>query len=177
MSGRYKESCMKFTNEELKKYLYDRFFEYPDLQIRCLSEDEVELDFDSSEKIETIVFDDKENIAIMFYGHQTSIFAYKEELMFIDESGRNVYTSSDVQGNAVYEGDLREMSHEEMLYMFSEIILCFIDATDISITQFDAPEGKYRKYKWYDPHLFVVDVTNDHIAKKSNVYENITINH
>lgn len=78
MSGRYKESCMKFTNEELKKYLYDRFYEYPDLQIRCLSEDE-------------------------------------EELTFIDESGRNVYTSS--------------------------------------------------------------DVTNNHITKKSSVYENITINY
>ena len=47
-------------------------------------------------------------------------------MMFIDEGSKGTYTSSDVYNNVVYEGNLREMSHEEMLRMFSEIILCFI---------------------------------------------------
>ena len=113
----------------------------------------------------------------MFFGYQTSIFAYDAEIKFIDESAKGTYTSSDVYGNAVYEGNLQEMSHEEMLQMFSEIILCFIDATDVSMTTLAAPENKYKKYKYYTPHMFMVEVKNNHLTEKINVYENITIKH
>ena len=37
----------------------------------------------------------------MFLGHQTSIFAYNQEIMFIDEASRGSYTISDVYGNVV----------------------------------------------------------------------------
>lgn len=179
MSGKYKEYCMKFSNEELKKYIVDYLINnsWDNKLIRFLSEDGDEIEIDSSEKIETIAFDEKENISIMFFGYQTSIFACDVEIMFIDEDVKGTYTSSDVCYNAVYEGNLREMSHEEMLQMFSEIILCFIDAIDVSMTQFTVPENKYKKYKYYTPHMFVVNVKNNHITEKINVYENITIKH
>lgn len=48
------------------------------------------------------------------------------EIMFIDENSKGIYTSGDVYNNVVYEGNLRDMSHEEMLKMFSDIILCFM---------------------------------------------------
>ena len=54
----------------------------------------------------------------MFLGHQTSMFAYNQEIMFIDEASRESYTISDVYGNVVYEGKMEEMSHEEMLDFF-----------------------------------------------------------
>lgn len=100
---------------------------------------------------------------------------YDLELMFIDEDSKGTYTESDIYNNVVYEGNLREMSHEEMLQMFSDIILCFIDATDISMTRLSVPENKYKRYNYYEPYMFIVDVKNNHIAKKTNIYENITI--
>lgn len=95
--------------------------------------------------------------------------------MFIDEKSKGIYTLSDVYNNVVYEGNLREMSHEEMLKMFSEIILCFIDAEEVSMTQLDVPENKYKKYNYYKPHMFIVEVKNNDTIKKTRVYENITI--
>lgn len=151
MSEKYNEYCMKFSNEELKKYLYERFCGDDNLKIKCLSEDCEEIDITSTKKIEIITFDEKENIFIMFLGCQTSIFVYDTEIMFIDEDSKNTYTSSDVYNNVVYEGNMREMTHEQMLQMFAEIILCLIDATDICVLQSDVPKNKnYKKYKYYD---------------------------
>lgn len=180
MSEKYKEHCMKFSNEELKKYMVEYLINnsWDNKLIRFLSEDGDEIEIDSSEEIGTIVFDgEDENLFINFYGIHTSIFAYNEEIMFIDEDSKGTYTSSDVYNNVVYEGNLREMSHEEMLQMFSEIILCFTDAIDVSMTQFSAPENNYKKYNYYEPHMFTVNVKNNHITEKISVYENITIKH
>lgn len=180
MSEKYKGSCMKFSNEEIKKYMIEYLIDNSlrNESIRFLSEDGDEIEIDSSQKIGTIVFDGKdENLFINFYGIHTSIFVYNEEIMFIDENSKGTYTSSDVYNNVVYEGNLREMSHEEMLKMFSEIILCFKDATDVSITQLAVQGNKYKRHNYYEPHMYVIDVKNNHIAGKINIYENITIKH
>ena len=87
-----------------------------------------------------------ENLFINFYDIHTSILVYDIEIMFIDENSKGAYTSGDVYNNVVYEGKLRELSHEEMLKMFSEVILCFRDAEDVSMTQSDVQENKYKKY-------------------------------
>ena len=178
MNGKYDDYCMEFSNKELKehlvKYLIDNSWD--EGPIRCLSKDEEEVDINSSEEIRTIVFDgEKEDIFIKLYRAHTSIFVYDLEIMFIDEWGKGTYTSSDVYGNAVYEGRLRELSHEEMLRMFAEILLCFIDSTGVSMTQSDAPENRYKKYRHYTPSMFKIKVQNNHIFKKTRVYENITI--
>lgn len=180
MREEYKGCCMKFSNEELKKYMVDYLIDnsWDCMQIRFLSEDGDDIELDSSEEIETIVLDGTdENLCIMFFDCQTSVFVYNEEIMFIDDNAKGSYTSSDVYGNAVYEGKLREMSHEEMLHLFSEVILCFADATDVSITQSVAPENKYKKYWYYTPHLFTVHVKKKGKAEQISVYENITIVH
>lgn len=123
--------------------------------IRFLSEDGDEIEIDSSKEIGTIVFDgNDENLFINFYGIHTSIFAYNVEMMFIDEDSKGTYTSSDVYNNVVYEGNLREMSHEEMLRMFSEIILCFIDAETVTMTQSSVPENKYKSIIIMNPMNF-----------------------
>ena len=178
MSDIYNSYCMKFSNEELKKYMIDYLIDNSCDKglIRCLSENGDEIETTSSESIETIVFDgEDENLFISFYGVHTSIFVYDEEIMFIDEHSKGIYTSSDVYNNVVYEGFLREMSHEQMLQMFSEIILCFIDARGVCITQADVSVDKYRKYNYYEPHMFDVIVENNHTEKRQKIYENITI--
>lgn len=175
---------MKFTNEELKKYFIENIkkCEWANLDIRLLADDGEEIDNNSDVKIETIVFDgEDENIFINFYGIQTSIFCFDKEIMFIDEKSKGIYTSSDVDNNVVYEGNLREMTHEEMLQMFADIIMCFIDATGISVTQSDIPEPlkneEYKKSNYYDPHVFIVNVEKKHIMGETKVYENIIVNY
>ncbi len=121
MSEKYKEYCMKFSNEEIREYMAGYLISnsMDNKLIRFLSEDGGEIEFNSSKKIETIVFDGcDENLFINFYGIHTSIFVYDMEIMFIDENSKGIYTSSDIYNSVVYEGDLREMSHEEMLKMF-----------------------------------------------------------
>lgn len=178
MSEKYNEYCMKFSNEELKNAFEKQFSEKVCSKIICITEDESKVDFESDGKIETIAFDEEENIAIMFLGYQTSIFAYDKELMFIDENSKGTYTFSDVFDNVVYEGKMRRMSHEQMLSMFVEIISCFIDATSIHITQLDVPETSgYQRYNYYEPHLFIINVENNHADRQSRTFENITINY
>lgn len=171
---------MKFSNEELRRYMVEYLIDnsWGNKLIRFLSEDGDEIAIDSSEKIGTIVFDEfDENLFINFYGIHTSIFAYDIEIMFIDEDSKGIYTFSDVYNNVVYEGDLRSLSHEEMLKMFSEIILCFHDVEEVSKIQTDAQENKYKKYNYYEPHMFIIDVENSHAEKQSQTFENITINY
>lgn len=180
MSEKYKEYCMRFSNEELKNYMVEYLINNlcDKKTIRFLSEDGDEIEIDSFEEIGTIVFDGhEENLFINFYGIHTSIFVYDLEIMFIDESSKGTYTSSDVYNNVVYEGNLREMSHKEMLQMFSEIILCFIDAETVTMTQSSAPKNKYKKYNYYEPHEFLLEVKNNRTTEKTSIYENITIKH
>ena len=162
MSEKYKEYCMKFSNEEIRAYMVDYLISnsMDNKLIKYLSED-----------------GDDENLFINFYGIHTSIFVDDTEIMFIDENSKGIYTSGDVYNNVVYEGNLRDMSHEEMLKMFSDIILCFYDAEDISIFQLDVPENAYKKYNYYEPHRFIIEVKNSNEIQKESIYENITIKH
>lgn len=178
MSGMYNGYCMKFRNEEIKKDFYDKFSKEIQAKIICIAEDGAKINFGSGRKIETIAFDEKENIAIMFLGYQTSIYVYDKELMFIDEDSKGTYTISDVYENVVYEGKMREMSHEQMLSMFVKIISCFLDAISVHILQLDVPETSgYQMYNYYKPHMFIINVENSHADKQFQKFENITIHY
>lgn len=162
---------------ELKDIFYNEFSEELKSKIKCLSEDGNEIDFLSNERIETIAFDEKENISIMFFGYQTSIFIYEKEWMFMDDNSKGSYTLSDVYNNIVYEGNMRELSHEQMLKMFAEIILCFINVKDIQVEELDVPKEKnYKSYKYFEPHMYVINTKTDNPLEVTKIYENITIN-
>ena len=69
MSEKYKEYCMKFSNEEIRAYMVDYLISNSmnNKLIKYLSEDGDEIQFNTSEKIGTIVFDgDDENLFINF---------------------------------------------------------------------------------------------------------------
>lgn len=179
MIDMYNECCMNFTTEELKKYLIENVKNNSKFnnEIRILTENGDEMAIESN-KIGTIVFDKDENVFINFYGVHTSIFAFNKEIMFIDECSKNIYTSSDVYNNVVYEGDLRNMTHMQMLNMFTDIIINFIDANGIEIVQLDIPKvEKYRKYKYIEPHEFIINVKNKHLKRQTKCYQNIYINY
>lgn len=107
---------MQFSNEELYEYLITTFESNVDVLIKTLSEDDQEVEITSNIPIQFICFDgEKQDLFISFNGNQTSIFVRDEELMFIDESTKGSYTTSDTFGNAVYEGTLRNLTHAEML--------------------------------------------------------------
>lgn len=169
---------MKFSKEELRNIFCRKFDEELQSKIICITGDGSKIDFDSDSRIETIAFDENENLAIMFWEYQTSIYVCGKELMFIDDNFKGTYTSSDVFDNVVYEGCMRGMSHRQMLDMFADIILCFIGATDVQIIQRDVPKGSvYQRYNYYDPHMFIINVKNNCVNTHSQVFANITINY
>lgn len=174
----YKEYCMQFTNEELEKGIIERFIDIPGVEIKRLSEAGEVLDKRSLESIETICFDgDEENIFVNFLGIETDIFIFDKEIMLIDESAKGIYTSSDVYHNIVYEGNLRELSHDEILQLITDIIKCFIGATDLRVTELPVQKSKsYKSFNYYSPLCYIVDVNNDKINKQQKKFENITIN-
>lgn len=176
MNEGYHDYCMEFSNEELKLFFCERFDLKLNFNMTYLSENGDKIPLEGDTRIETIIFDEEENVFITFWGHQTSIFVYNVEIWFIDENCKGTYTSSDVYGNAVYAGSLQEMSHKQMLEMFSEIVLCFVDASDVHIIQSDVPTEKaYKKYNYFDNYVFTIDVENEHVEKQIKVFENITI--
>ncbi|WP_128103486.1 hypothetical protein [Paenibacillus sp. DCT19] len=97
--------CMQFSNEELYKYFITKFENNSSIAIRTLSQDDREIEITSSTPIQFICFDgEKQDLFISFNGDQTSIFVHDEEIMFIDENKKGMYTTSDTFGNVVYEG-------------------------------------------------------------------------
>ncbi len=94
------------------------------------------------------------------------------------KNSKGIYTSSDVYNNVVYEGNLRDMSHEEMLKMFSDIILCFFMMQKIyQYFNWMFRRMHIKKYNYYEPHRFIIEVKNSHEIQKESIYENITIKH
>ncbi|MCI8629811.1 MAG: hypothetical protein HFE57_10040 [Firmicutes bacterium] len=169
---------MQFSNEELEKKLIQKFIDISGVEIKRLSKDGELLNKDSNEPIETICFDgDKENIFVNFLGIETDIFVFDEEIMLIDESVKNVYTSSDVCHNVIFEGELRKLNHDEILQLIADIIMCFINATGLNVTENPVPKSKfYKNYKYYSPLCYTIDVKNDAINIRKKIFENIEIN-
>lgn len=173
------KACMLFSNKELRKYFITKFENNPAVAIRTLSDDDRETEITSSTPIQFICFDgEKQDLFISFNGSQTSIFVYDEEIMFIDENSKGIFTTSDTFGNVVYEGDLRNLSHVEMLSLFADVISCFIDAEGVEIIEEETPYDKENKqYKYYKPHIYEINVRNKNPYKKIKTFENITISY
>jgi len=172
------EWCMQFSNEELYKYFITKFDNNPDVVIKTLSDDDQEIEITSNIPIQFICFDgDRQDLFIVFYGNQTSICVKDELLMFIDESTKGTYTTSDTFQNAVYEGTLRNLTHVEMLTLFAEVVTCFIGAIEVELIEKEVPcDKQYKQYDYYKPHSYEINVKNHHLDRKKKVFENITIN-
>ena len=173
----YKGYCMQFTNEEIENGIIKKISDIPTVEIRRLSESGKVLNEKSIEPIETLCFDgNKENLFINFLGIETDIFVCNKEIMLIDESAKGIYTLSDVYHNIVYEGNLRELNHDEILQLITDFIKCFIGAIDLSITELPVQNPKsYKTYNYYSPLCYIVDVNNNRINKQQKEFENIIV--
>lgn len=176
------EFCMTFKNEEIRDYLIKPLKEYPYLNFRVLTSDGEEISGNSEEEISFVCFDGEiENFYIKFDGDQTSIFisdeyipksnkyTFNEEFMFIDEINKQCYTSSDTSGNIVYEGRLRDGSHQEILELFRDFIVLLIGAKKIFIKETIVSQEGFE----YPKCEYIVNIINDSGIKKNVRYDNI----
>ena len=92
--------------------------------------------------------------------------------MFIDENVKNNYTTSDTMYNVVYEGNLRNLTHKEILGLIIEIISYFICANEIYVYKEELIDNSntYKKYSYR------IDVVSDFVERKEGIYNNIVIN-
>lgn len=167
------EYCMKFTNEEILKYFVEPLSMNSDVDIKILSDDE-EVQKDSNKKIETICLDgEKQELFINFLEFQTSIFIMDTEIMFIDDNAKKNYTSSDTAYNVVYEGNLRCLTHKELLEMFTEIINYCIGSYEISVEEEKIDDFNNNSYQTFK---YEVNIKVNKSEKKKVNYNNIYIN-
>ncbi len=91
--------------------------------------------------------------------------------MFVDDYIKQSITSSDTDYNIVYEGTLRDKTHDQMLLMFTEIIMLIAGYKDIKV-EFNPIPSKNRK--WYPYYKNTITISgNGRICEK--VFDNITI--
>jgi len=162
--------CMKFKNEEIIKYLAIPLEKYPDICIRMLSSESEEITSDTTKDIEWVCFDgDKENFYIRFIEHQTFIFVLNEEFMFIDDDIKENIRSSDTYHNVVFEGQLRDKTHKEILELFFKFITVLMGATKISIEEIVVSQETFQ----YPKCTYTVKLTNNSGIKNKIQFENI----
>ncbi|URZ02569.1 hypothetical protein CLAUR_025810 [Clostridium felsineum] len=175
MKGLYQETdwCMKFTNEEILKYFINSFDNNSDVDISILSDDE-EISKDSNKNIETVCLDgEKQELFVDFLKCQTSIFIMDTEIMFIDDKAKKNYTSSDTAYNVVYEGNLRCMTHKEILEMFVEIINCCIGTYEVYVEEKKIDNHNNSSYETFK---YEINLKVNKAKKKKLNYNNICIN-
>lgn len=168
--------CMDFSNNEIFKCIYKKFKNT--YSIKFYNEKEEVISADSKGKIYLISFNDNEDLAIRFLKSETSIYIFDEQIMLIDESTKGIYTSSDTDYNIVYEGNLTDKTHLEILDFIANIIECFENATGVEMNEIEVTqENKYRRYNYYEPHCYILNVLNGTEKRHHKVFENITINY
>lgn len=173
---------MLFTNDEIIKYLIKPLERYSNLIIRISSSDDIELSMNTMEKICFVSFDgERENFAISFYGHQTSIFitdedltpqkkyTFNEEFMFIDDNSKSYYTSGDTYKNIIYEGNLKNKTHKEILTLLCEFIILLNGAKSISVQEEVVSQVGFE----YPKCNYIVRVRNESGIKSNIKYSNI----
>ena len=175
----YKNYCMEFTHEEIEEFLIKEFINNPHVKIIRMSSDGDVISSGSAVPIETLSLDgEQEKLFINFLGIQTSIFINDTEIMLIDESAKGTYTSSDVYHNVVYEGELRGLEHSEILQLIREMVGCFISNKENKVIESEVSNSKkYRRFNYYDPHCYVINVASNQLNKKQKIFENIIINY
>ncbi|MEI4803208.1 hypothetical protein WAZ07_18305 [Bacillus sp. FJAT-51639] len=167
------EHCMKFTNEEILRYFVKPLSMNPDVDIRIVSDDE-EIPGDLDKTIETVCLDgEREGFFVNFIGCQTSIFILDTEIMFIDDKTKVNYTSSDTAYNVVYEGNLRCMTHKEILDMFVEIINYCIGTYEIYVQEEEIDNMNYNSYQTFK---YEINLKVNKGEKKKLTYNNVYIN-
>lgn len=166
-----------FTNYEIEEYLVKYFLSKKIDNvgnIRFLSEEGDDIASNLNKKIGFVVFDGtKEELFVNFFSDHVSIFIKELEIMFIDESSINIYTSSDIVDNVVYEGNIMDLTHQCFLGKLAEIILCFVDATNIAVEYIK--DNNLKDHKYFEAYRYTINVEKNTTEHGIFEYGNISI--
>ena len=166
-----------FENEEIKDYLVGYVLsKRADIadKIRFLSDDGEEINPDGNSKIDFVVFDGaNEDLFVNFFCDHVSILVKEKELMFIDESNIDTYTSSDVFNNVVYEGRIVDTNHQCFLEKLAEIILCFVDAISVAVEC--VKDNNLSDHKYFEAYRYKITVEKSTGEHGEYEYGNISI--
>lgn len=139
---------MDFSNDEVIRFLINKLNDA--INCKYIIDDNY-VSKDCNQDFEYISFDgEKQEFYISFLKSQTSIFIYNYEIMFIDDKEKEKYTISDVYENIVYEGILKNLSHEQILTMLCQLINLIYGSKNIEVLQEPLSEqsGSYPKYNY-----------------------------
>lgn len=170
------ELCLDFTNEEIIKHLAEPLKKCAEFDIKMYNEEDIEIIQGQNECIRYISFDgDKSDFYMSFWPHQAAIFAkseeymYNEEFMFIDDNAKQTYCGCDTYANVVYEGTLRDKTHEEILELMRAFVLLLKGAKGIRIEEelVSSVGIEYPKYN------YTVKIANNSQQKAEERFDNI----
>jgi hypothetical protein len=133
------EECMNFSKEEIIKYLVEPCMTYPDIEIRLSIQDEYESYLHhlapQPEAIAVNFDGEAGDFSVIFWGFQTALFLLNQEFMFIDDKAKLHTVSSDTYHNVVYEGTLRDKTHEEILNIIFKLFTIIYGTKKIAIEE------------------------------------------
>ena len=166
-----------FTNEGINEYLVDyvlsKRVDISD-RIRFLTDDGDEIAPSGDGKIDFVVFDGTdEDLFVNFFVDHVSVFVKDKELMFIDESNIDSYTSSDVYNNVVYEGRIVDTDHQSFLGKLAEIVLCFVDANDLAVEE--SKDDDLDDHKYFEAHRYKITIEKNTGEHGEYEFGNISI--
>jgi len=192
------ETCMEFTNEEVILCLVEPLRDHDNLEIEVIYEQfnntslEKTPDFlkEKSNLGEIIEHNDfmrqkmkgekvidyinldgnNDGFNVMFFGHMIAIFFKNEEFMFIDDLYRKMQTTSETQGNVVYEGELRCLTHKEILELIRKFVILLTDSKKITVNE----EKQDDRGLQYPKCNYEIELIKDVVEPEEVQIENIT---
>ncbi len=156
---------MEFTNNEIKNYLTDRLKKDDNVNCEFFVEDR-HVDCNSKCNFEYIeIGQGEQELCIHFYNNSTSIFIFDEEFTFIDDNAKQYYTISDIFDCIVYEGNLRKLSHEQILNVFYELIKLLNGTTSIKVSK----KMISKQYEYYPRYNYNIKIVNN--LQQNGIYQ------
>ncbi len=172
MSDLYKidELCMGFTNQEILDYFVTLIQNIPGLEIILSSYDTDNIPCNSDERIRHVSLDGiEENFFVSLHNHQISVFILNEEFMFIDDEAKKNTVSSDTYHNVVYEGYLRDKTHQEILSIVLKLLTILYGTEKIEIAEEIVSQNGVQ----YPKCNYIVKLTKSKEEKQEIQFENI----
>ena len=151
--------CMDFSNNEIRRWLIDAMIAVAD--VKCIVNDKY-VSYDCEDDFEYITFDGtRQEFYISLIKSHTSLFIHNEEIMFIDDEEKKYYTISDVESCIVYEGNLIDKTHKQILELILKFIKLFHHSTNMQVTKEKLSVGNENSYTKYK---YIINISNPNIS-------------
>lgn len=181
------EYCMKFTNEMLERNFFDRVRNLSNVELNYsyCDDERSELFYQTIKdicsitgfssdylnkihRIDCVSFDGKkDNFDIHFHDSgMVSMFLYDKQFLFIDDICKS--DVHDTYGCIVYEGYLRDKTHEQILQIFFELFQILYGAKEIEYEEY-----LISKIGFYNKYNYTVKLNKPNFGKERIQFENI----